>query len=398
MTTAARFLASFAQALSSMVLYRIGHPARDRAVDAAFEVLQRLQEEEEHPVFTFLGDEIVCGSRPVRELKAWDWSTRLAEAGVQRLEFQRGVTRDEFESFLDDVLARITLATLDTADARQMKDSRIRFGAVGVRSAESAPEASAGPSLELRLDDEAEAVRWLHGEVQLSQQLHLAEAEAVVRSLSAAMHSEQRVLLPLLQLRNFDEYTTTHALNVSVLSMALAEYVGLGAADVRAFGVAGLLHDIGKIRIPLEILTKPGRLSAEEREIINTHTVEGARILIEAEEALEMAAVVAYEHHMLLNGGGYPSPRFPRERHYASRLIHVCDVYDALRTNRPYREAWTADRVLSYIEDGCGSEFDHDVAEAFVRMMREWEPRAAEAEITPIATGPIESPARVITP
>jgi putative nucleotidyltransferase with HDIG domain len=389
MTTAARFLASFAQALSSMVLYRVGHPARDRAVDAAFELLQRLQEEEEHPVFTFLGDEIVCGSRPVRELKAWDWSTRLAEAGVQRLEFQRGVTRDEFESFLDDVLARITLTTLDTADARQLKDSRIRFGAVGVRSTERAAEVSTGgPSIDLRLDDEAESVRWLHAEVQHHQQLHLVEAEAVVRSLSAAMHSEQRVLLPLLQLRNFDEYTTTHALNVSVLSMAVAEYVGLGAADVRAFGVAGLLHDIGKIRIPLEILTKPGRLTAEEREIINQHTVEGARILIEAEEALDMAAVVAYEHHMLLNGGGYPSPRFPRERHYASRLIHVCDVYDALRTHRPYREAWAADRVLSYIEDGCGTEFDHDVAEAFVRMMREWEPRAADAEITPVQTGP----------
>jgi HD-GYP domain-containing protein (c-di-GMP phosphodiesterase class II) len=118
--------------------------------------------------------------------------------------------------------------------------------------------------------------------------------------------------------------------------MALAEWIGMGAHDVRTFGVAGLLHDLGKVKIPLEVLNKAGKLTDEERRIMNLHPTEGARIIISSEPELDMAAVVAYEHHIMLNGGGYPKLAFPRDCHEASKLVHVCDVYDALRTNRPY--------------------------------------------------------------
>ena len=132
------------------------------------------------------------------------------------------------------------------------------------------------------------------------------EAEAVVRSLSVAMHGDSKMVLPLLKLKEFDQYTTTHSLNVAVLSMGLAESLGCSPRDVRAMGVAGLLHDIGKIRIPLDVLTKPGKLSDEERVIMNHHPVEGARIIMQSGKDLGTAAIVAYEHHIMLNGGGYP--------------------------------------------------------------------------------------------
>jgi putative nucleotidyltransferase with HDIG domain len=183
------------------------------------------------------------------------------------------------------------------------------------------------------------------------------------------------VFIPLLQLRQFDEYTTTHALNVSVLSMALTEFLQLSPRDVRTFGIAGLLHDIGKVSIPREILIKPGKLTPAEREIINTHTVEGARIIIQTQDQLELAAVVAYEHHIMIDGGGYPAMRYRRDCHYASRIVHVCDVYDALRTKRPYRDAWEAERVLAYMAEHAGGEFDVVIAESFVRMMRSLETR-----------------------
>src|SRR5262249_42532669 len=161
-------------------------------------------------------DEIVYGNLPLREMKSWDWSRRLAEAGIQRLEFADQVSRDEFETFLDDVLARLTLAVIDTAEARQLgARSSIRFGAVGVRGEQEAP-ASALPTatISFSLGDEAEAIRWLHQEVQQRATLPLAEAEAVVRSLSVAMHGGQQVMVPLLQLKEFDQYTTTHSMNV----------------------------------------------------------------------------------------------------------------------------------------------------------------------------------------
>jgi putative nucleotidyltransferase with HDIG domain len=377
MSDPARFLNAFAQALAAMALYRAGHPARERAVDLAYQQIHDLQTDTPHPLFTFLGDEVVFGQTPLRELKAWDWGRRLAQAGIQRLEFADQVGREDFEGFLEEVLARLTLSAIST-EARQMRRSSIRFGAVGLKGeAEIAPEPLPTATIAFSLGDELETLRWLQSEVQTRGAVPLAEAEAVVRSLAVAMHGDRQIMLPLLQLKEFDQYTTTHSMNVAVLSMALAEFLGLSAADVRGFGVAGLLHDIGKVKIPIEVLTKPGRLTDEERLLMNEHPVAGARMLLEVQEDLDLAAVVAYEHHIMINGGGYPVLHYARDCHHASKLVHVCDVYDALRTRRPYREAWSFEKTLGYLQERSGLEFDPELCSGFVRMMQQWEPHIA---------------------
>jgi len=377
---ATRFLTSFAQALSTMMLYPEGHPAREGIIDTAFRNLVALQKVDVRTSFSFLGDEVLFGQSPIRELRGWDWSGHLSSAGVQRLQFESEVIREEFEGFLSEVLARLTLSAIQQMPGpSQGVQGPIRFGAVGIRELEAEPEVATG-IVALSLAEEAETVGWMHQEMLGGAALPLAEAEAVVRSMSLAMHGDRAVVLPLLQLRRFDEYTTTHSLNVCVLAMALAEWVGLGARDVRAFGVSGLLHDIGKTKIPTEILNKAGRLTPEEREVMNRHPVEGARIIVASEENLDLAAVVAYEHHIMLNGGGYPRFDYPRDVHHASKMVHVCDVYDALRTNRPYRAAWPSTKVLDYIDERAGSEFDAEIARSFLKMMHEWEPRLATAD------------------
>lgn len=379
MSEPAEFLGAFAQALAGMSLYTDGHPARARGIDTAYQALLDLQAKHPHPLFSFLGDEVIFGRLPLREMREWGWSNRLAEAGIQRLEFAHHVTRDDFEVFLEDVLARLTMDGIDTAEARQLRPTAIKFGVVGIRGTGELPADAALPTatIAFSLGEEAETIRWLHEEVQQRESLPLAEAEAVVRSLSVAMRGDQQMILPLLQLKQFDEYTTTHSLNVSVLSMALAEYLEMAPADVRAFGVAGLLHDLGKVRIPIEILTKAGKLTPDERLLMNRHPVEGARLIIESEEDLDLAAVVAYEHHIMLNGLGYPQVRFRRRCHEASNLVHVCDVYDALRTRRPYRDAWPVEQVLPYLEGRAGLEFDPDYVRVFIEMMRKWEIQVA---------------------
>lgn len=377
---ATRFLGSFAQALSTMALYPDGHPAREGVIDTAFANLRAVQAHDPRAAFSFLGDEVLFGERPLRDLRGWDWSGRLSSAGVQRLEFEAAVTREDFETFMAEVLARLTLQAIQVVPGpAQGARGAIRFGAVGIRELDEEPEIATA-TIALTLRDEAETVEWLHEEMLDGHELPLAEAEAVVRSLSVAMHGDQAMVMPLVRLRRYDEYTTTHSMNVCVLAMALSEWVGLGARDVRAFGVAGLLHDIGKIRVAPEILNKAGRLTPEEREAMNRHPVEGARIIVDAEEDLDLAAVVAYEHHIMVNGGGYPKFDYPRDCHHASKMVHVCDVYDALRTNRPYRAAWPAPKVLQYVEERAGTEFDPETARGFVKMMREWEPRLASVD------------------
>lgn len=406
MSDAPRFLTALAQALSTMALYPEGHPSREGVVDTAYAGLVALQQEDRRVSFSFLGDDVVFGDRPLRELRGWDWSNRLASAGIQRIEFETEVTREEFESFLSQLLAKLTLFAVQQSGQAPAGPGPIRFGQIGIREMEAGPELQTA-TIAFSLREEAETVQWLHEETQGGHNLPLAEAEAVVRSLAAAMHGDQAVVLPLLELRRYDEYTTTHSLNVCMLAMGLAEWVGLGARDVRAFGVAGLLHDIGKTKIPTDILNKPGRLTPEERDIMNRHPVEGARIIMASEENLDLAAVVAYEHHIMQNGGGYPKLEYPRECHEASKLVHVCDVYDALRTNRPYRAAWPAPKVLDYVEERAGTEFEPEIARRFVKMMSEWEPRQAsladQPEIVdmhalPLAPSTVAGPAPAAPP
>ncbi len=380
MSEPARFLTTLAQALSTMALYADGHPARERAIDLSFERLQALQAVESRPQFSFLGYDVVYGNTALRELKEWDWGVRLANAGIQRLEFDRDVTRDDYEHFLDECLARLTLQAIDSSTRSPERKTRIKFGVIGVKGTEGVvrpDELMPTATIMYSLQEEADTIRWMHEEVQVRGELPLLEAESVVRSLSVAMHGDREIVIPLLQLKEFDQYTTTHSLNVSVLAMALSEFMGMGPKDVRGFGVAGLLHDLGKVRIPLEVLTKPGKLTDDEWTIMRRHPIDGAKIIYESDRQLDLASAVAYEHHIMINGGGYPHRHFQRECHKASRLVHICDVYDALRTNRPYREAWEAERVLEQIEKGIGWDFDEEISRAFIGMMRQWERRVA---------------------
>ncbi len=382
MAEGVEFLQALAQALAVVALYPPGHTTRLRALDSTYQKLLDLFAVNKRPVFSFLGDEVVLGNRPLRELRNWEWSNRLAGIGIQRLEFDSTIpiSLEELDALLDHIVARLTLRPTDSSVARQERVTGIRFGAVGIGdevALEEKPEKeeTATATSAFSLEEEAEAVVWVHDVLRDGGELPLMEAEAVVRSLTVAMHGDQQMMLPLLQLRQFDEYTTTHSLNVSVLSMGLAEWLGLGGRDVRAVGVAGLLHDLGKVTIPKEILNKPGKFDDREREIMNSHAVEGARMILTSDQQLDLAATVAYEHHIMIDGGGYPSMRYPRDCHFASKLVHVCDVYDALRTKRPYRDSWPAKKVLAYIGQKAGSEFDGALAHSFMAMMGQWEPR-----------------------
>jgi putative nucleotidyltransferase with HDIG domain len=278
------------------------------------------------------------------------------------------------------MLARLMLSAIDTSETRQMRSLGVRFGTVGIQGqdAEKAADAPKLATLDLTLVEEADTIRWLEREVRTTGAVPLVEAEAVVQSLSVAMHSDSRMIFPLLQLKEFDQYTTTHSLNVAVLAMGLAEHLGCSAAEVRAYGVAGLLHDVGKIRIPLEVLTKPGKLTDAERQLMNRHPADGARIIFHSDDDLDLAAVVAYEHHIMLDGGGYPRMHYGRACALASRLVHVCDVYDALRTKRPYRDAWASEKVVAYLGERAGTEFDPDLVNAFTQMLQHGETQVTD--------------------
>jgi putative nucleotidyltransferase with HDIG domain len=372
-----RFLRSFSQALSTLALYGPSHPVTARATESAHRELTDLQTSAGTLDFTFLPGEVLFGRDLLPELEYWEWTSRLIQAGIERLEVTGPVALDHFERFLGQAAGALGMDASSSTDVWQDGPATIRFGRVRVRGSEqAAPDLTKLATVVYSLRDERETVAWLHQEAS-GGRIPTIEAYGVVQSLSLAMRGGQAMMLPLLELKEFDQYTTTHAINVAVLTMGVTEFLGMGPAQVRGFGLAGLLHDLGKVKIPREILTKPGKLTPEERTIVEAHPVDGAKMILEGEEPLDLAATVAYEHHLHADGHGYPRLHYSREANQASRLVHVCDVYDALRTKRPYRDAWASAAALEYIQGRSGTEFDPAAVQAFSEMMQRWDSRIA---------------------
>ena len=339
MSAPASFLISLGQCLSTMSLYKSGHPARERVIDQSFEKLLSVLADIPYAEFSILEGGAVFEGRVIEELRTWDWTARLANAGIERLEIDADVKRDGWDVALEAMWEQLNGKSAETNDARQqLMASAVRFGSLRVmggsaegevhaaataleeEAAATARVEEAASAMVVSLADEIATVNWIHEEVLTGGRIPMAEAEAIVGSLAIAMRANEKMLLPLVMMKEFDEYTTTHACNVSVLAMGLAEALGCSRAETRAFGVAGLLHDIGKVKIPQEILNKPGRLTDEERAVMALHPEEGARILLEREKGMQMAAVVAFEHHICIDGKGYPQMQFQRGCHLPDSL------------------------------------------------------------------------------
>lgn len=396
MSAARDFLQALSQAVTARRLYREDHPAIGDATENAYEMLVSLLSGRREPVFSFVEGRVVEGDRPLPEMDGWPRGPDFADAGMGRLEFRRGVTEREFRDFLDLAYRRIhgDGSGSDGGDGgepaggdgpgeggpREGEDGDGESAAAGFRHIHFGPvqiEVREGRSRDPReeagtvdLRDEAEANRWLHETARESGSVGSLEAEAVVRSLSVALHSGRAPSVPLEGLTGLDQYTTVHSMNVALLSMSLAEEMAYTSEDVYRIGVGALLHDIGKSRTPLEILNKPGKLTDEEFAAVQRHPVDGARMLLESSPDLRLAAVIAYEHHMQGGGGGYPERRYERERHPAARVVQVCDVYDSLRTDRPYRDAMTPAKARGIIRENAErNAFDAEATEKFLEMI-----------------------------
>lgn len=371
MNAAVSFLISLGQSLAATSLYQPGHPARATARTRALHALEAAMVDGTPLRVSFLEQDVIVGTTVRAELLGWDWGTKFLRAGVQRIEIDRVPVADDFDQLLDALQARLVAPGDDDIPPFTLRGMRLGTLSVTdwVDTTEEAVDLVDTMASEM-LTVETDAVRWIHEQVARRDTVPMAEVEAVIHGLALAMQRDQHVVLPLLALKSVDQYTTTHSCNVAMLSMGLAEEVGLGSADVRAIGTAALLHDIGKVRVSLDVLVKPGKLTDAEYAEMKRHTVEGARILGARGRGHALAAIVAYEHHVWQNNqGGYPTFAYARSCHYASRLVHVCDLYDALSTDRPYRKAWTRERTLTMLQEQAGIEVDPELVKAFVRLV-----------------------------
>ena len=157
--------------------------------------------------------------------------------------------------------------------------------------------------------------------------------------------------------------------NVSILTMAQARALGIEGTLLREFGLAALMHDIGKVRTPIEILNKPDKLTDDEFAVMRMHVVDGAEILRRTPEMPPLAPVVAFEHHLRLDGTGYPVGVKRATLNLGTMLCSIADVYDAMRSQRAYQESFPTDRILAVLKRNDGMQFDQHLVRRFSQLM-----------------------------
>jgi HD-GYP domain-containing protein (c-di-GMP phosphodiesterase class II) len=157
--------------------------------------------------------------------------------------------------------------------------------------------------------------------------------------------------------------------NVSVLTMGQAKALGIEGRLLREFGLAGLMHDIGKVKTPLEILNKPDKLTTAEFKVMMRHTVDGAEILRGTPDVPPLAPIVAFEHHLRLDGSGYPAGAKRSTLNLGTMLCSISDVYDAMRSQRTYQQSLATDRILAVLKQADGQQFDQHLIRRFSQLI-----------------------------
>lgn len=167
-------------------------------------------------------------------------------------------------------------------------------------------------------------------------------------------------------LRSHDEYTYRHSVNVTALSVSIAKLLNWDRRDLRSLAAGALMHDIGKMKLPHEVLRKEGRLDREERLLIERHPVWGFQLLSEKSCGTPHEWAVARQHHETLDGRGYPDGRMADDMHPWAKIVAVADIWDALRSNRPYKKGWPADKVLALLNsEEMKTKLDSKALEVF---------------------------------
>ena len=214
------------------------------------------------------------------------------------------------------------------------------------------------------VDRSGKAVFALFDDARLGRAVAARRMVPLARSIGASIERDAKALINLVRLKRKDEYTYLHSVAVAALMMNFARHLGLDAAMVQDLGVAGLLHDVGKVAVPGAVLNKSGSLSDSEWQTVRAHPAAGHRLLSKSPDVPEAALEVCLRHHEKVDGTGYPGRVAGEALSLFARIGAICDVYDAVTSDRPYKRAWTPVDALTEMQKWPG-HFDPKLLERF---------------------------------
>ena len=318
--------------------------------------------------FLRLDDEIVVDGRPLRSgaLYLQPFIRALARSGVARLTLARDLDQDECRALVDAL----------AGGRRPDSTSHVVVGQVEITPPAGTPpgpselSAGGGGGRGGMSKAHVELARDVFARIRYEGVTHLDPVEELVWGLADAVARSTQAVLPTVPLKSHDEYTFVHSVNVSLLVLAQARGFGFDGPLLHAIGVAALLHDVGKLRVPLDVLNKAGKLSGDEWTTMASHAELGAWELGALANSAPLSILVAFEHHLRYDGEpNYPVVRVSRAPTLASQLTAIADVYDAICTVRPYRRALSQAAALDVLRSRAGTFHDPYLVGQFCQLV-----------------------------
>lgn len=196
----------------------------------------------------------------------------------------------------------------------------------------------------------------------------MEELNNFAKNLVDELFSKSDIMISMVDIKNMDTYTYAHSVNVAVISLVVGIAAGLGRSELEDLTIGAMLHDVGKIFIPKSILNKPGALTDEEFRQIQEHTIEGYEYLKNC-PIKSTSKIIALQHHLNVDGSGYPDYENTGLLHKFSRIVAIADVYDALTSDRSYRRAYSPSEAVEYIMSMASTKFDMDYVKLFVKKI-----------------------------
>ena len=273
---------------------------------------------------------------------------------------------------------------IDTSKGRDVQEVQQAASAVAVAAGpapaqEPMPAPATEPQPSARFEDEIgraaevlnrsrQAVTALFTEARLGKAIDSESCLPIVEEVASSLARNPSAFISLARLKTRDDYTYMHSVAVCGLMVSLARQMGLGDTEAREAGLAGLLHDVGKMQMPLEVLNKPGSLTDAEFSVMRSHPERGWELLKEGAKVPAVALDVCLHHHEKIDGTGYPHKLAGEQISLMARMGAVCDVYDAITSTRPYKAAWDPAGSLQRMAQWKG-QFDPVIFQAFVKSI-----------------------------
>ena len=349
--------------------YPPGHPAITQQIEKSYNLISTILQNEETFTIAMVDDVFIIQKQPLYDASELfdDFVHMFREKMVERVTFSSGLARDELTNFYE-ILASPVQEINSQGGLQAAFDSR---GLSHINLERLEKEKKDLDALARKIySDALEVMSQVTAEVRLGNLPRAEGVKAVVSGMVDVVLEDKNAILGLAMIKGYDDYLFNHSVNVSILAMSLGEALGLPEATLNDLGVGSLLHDIGKIKTPEEIVKKPGKLSDSEWEIMKEHPSRGHELLAKMRDIHETSADIAMEHHLRHDKqGGYPDKAVGRDPNPCSQIVTVADTYDAITTLRPYKESIDPSEALKMMEELAGTTLNPEYYKAFVKML-----------------------------